>query len=134
MQHGTAVRGDTEKTKPLFERSDAYILTRNGTVAHTFMSSGVHADYHQPSDDVSRVDFGHMQAATMGVLPAIRWLASSDFRPQWRTGLAPVVMAPAKQVGEQAAAAGGAPLSYGAGSVNFRKNSQASRFVWAAVL
>jgi hypothetical protein len=92
MKHSATIVGDTEKTKGLFERSDSYILTRNGTVAHTLISSGVHADYHKPSDDITKVDFAHMETAVSGLLPALDWLLNSDFRPHWEPGCAPVVI------------------------------------------
>ncbi len=46
-----------------FKRSDNYSLARRGIIAQTVSSFGLHADYHQPSDEISRIDFPHMTRA-----------------------------------------------------------------------
>jgi len=88
MKHSSALAGDTESTRAFFERSDSYILTRNGTVAHTLISSGQHADYHKSSDEITKVDFAHMESAIVGLLPALQWLLNNEFRPMWVRGYA----------------------------------------------
>ena len=40
-----------------FKRSDNYSLARQGIIAQTISSFGLHADYHEPSDEISRIDF-----------------------------------------------------------------------------
>jgi hypothetical protein len=57
-----------------------------GVVAQTVSSFGLHADYHQPSDEISRIDFGHMTAAIQSMLAPIRWLGDSVFQPAWLPG------------------------------------------------
>jgi aminopeptidase-like protein len=52
-------------------------------IAQTVSSYGLHADYHQPTDDISRIDFGHMTEAIQSMLAPIRWLADSGFKPDW---------------------------------------------------
>ena len=44
-------------------RSDNYALAKLGVIAHTVSSFGLHKDYHQPSDELSRIDFAHMTDA-----------------------------------------------------------------------
>jgi hypothetical protein len=44
------------------------------------------ADYHQPSDKLERIDFAHMTEAIQSLLAPVRWLADSDFRPDWTAG------------------------------------------------
>jgi hypothetical protein len=46
----------------------------------------LHADYHQPSDKLERIDFAHMTEAIQSLLMPVRWLADSDFRPAWTAG------------------------------------------------
>jgi hypothetical protein len=67
-------------------RSDNYVLAKKGVVAQTASSYGLHADYHQPSDDIAHIDFKHMSAAIGSLIGPVEWLVNSDFRPQWKAG------------------------------------------------
>jgi aminopeptidase-like protein len=58
-------------------------------VAQTVSSYGLHADYHQPSDDLAHIDFAHMDAAIGSLLEPVRWLVNSDFTPKWHAGEKP---------------------------------------------
>jgi len=55
-------------------------------IAQTASSFGLHPDYHQPSDDLSHIDFQHMNAVITSLIPAIQWLANSSFTPEWKAG------------------------------------------------
>jgi hypothetical protein len=67
-------------------RSDNYGLAKQGIVAHTVSSFGLHDDYHQPSDETSRIDFAHMDEAIGSMIGPVEWLADSDFKPGWNPG------------------------------------------------
>ncbi len=82
-QHGARLVADPHPKEEFFTRSDNYALARQGIVAHTVSSFGLHKDYHHPTDDLSTIDFPHMTAAIASMLAPIRWLADSDFRPAW---------------------------------------------------
>jgi hypothetical protein len=43
-------------------------------------------DYHQPSDDLSTIDFPHMVDAIANMIEPIRWLANTPWRPAWNPG------------------------------------------------
>ncbi|HEY0366289.1 MAG TPA: hypothetical protein VGC73_07450 [Pyrinomonadaceae bacterium] len=58
-------------------------------IAHTISSFGLHADYHSPGDDVSKIDFPFMTRSLNSLVRPIQWLAASEFRPAWLPGQAP---------------------------------------------
>jgi Zn-dependent M28 family amino/carboxypeptidase len=84
--HGARLVKDPHPAENFFMRSDNYTLARRGVIAQTVSSFGLHADYHQPSDDLSRIDFPHMTEAIRSLVEPIRWLATSTFKPSWLPG------------------------------------------------
>ena len=84
--HGAKLVADARPEEEFFMRSDNYVLAKKGVVAQTVSSYGMHADYHQPSDDLSHIDFAHMTAAIGSLIQPIEWLVNSDFRPEWKAG------------------------------------------------
>ena len=81
--HGARLVADPHPAEKFFTRSDNYTLAVRGVIAQTVSSFGLHADYHQPSDDIAHIDFGHMTEAIQSMLAPIRWLADSGFKPDW---------------------------------------------------
>ena len=81
--HGARLVADPHPAEKFFTRSDNYTLALRGVIAQTVSSFGLHADYHQPSDDIAHIDFGHMTEAIQSMLAPIRWLADSGFKPDW---------------------------------------------------
>jgi hypothetical protein len=84
--HGARLVADPHPEQNFFSRSDNIALARRGVVAQTVSSFGLHADYHQPSDEISRIDFRHMTEAIQSMLMPVRWLADSGFQPEWLPG------------------------------------------------
>lgn len=82
-EHGAKLMADKRPDQHFFERSDNYVLAKQGIVAQTASSFGLHADYHQPSDDLAHIDFKHMTEAVGSLIAPIEWLANSDFKPEW---------------------------------------------------
>jgi Zn-dependent M28 family amino/carboxypeptidase len=80
---GAHLVADPHPEQNFFTRSDNYLLAKKGVVAQTVSSFGLHPDYHEPSDDLSHIDFTHMDEAIAGMLRPIQWLANSGFKPQW---------------------------------------------------
>jgi Peptidase family M28 len=76
-----------------FERSDNIVFALRGIPAHTLSSFGMHADYHQPSDEVDRIDFAHLERAADVVARAARLLADEP-APAWRIGGRPTPASP----------------------------------------
>jgi aminopeptidase YwaD len=88
-RQGALIVADPHPEQNFFQRSDNYTLALRGVVAHTISSFGLHADYHRPSDDISKIDFPFMTRSLNSLVGPIRWLANSTFRPSWLPGQAP---------------------------------------------
>ncbi|MGI4827371.1 MAG: M28 family peptidase [Janthinobacterium lividum] len=84
--HGALLGPDPYPEQHFFERSDNYALALKGVVAHTAAGWGTPPTYHQPSDDLAHLDLPFMTAAIQSLVEPVRWLADSDFTPQWNTG------------------------------------------------
>jgi len=88
-KQGAPIVADPYPDQNFFQRSDNYGMARMGVVAHTVSSFGLHADYHQPGDEVSKIDFAHMERAVRSLVAPIRWLANTAERPEWKKGMKP---------------------------------------------
>jgi Zn-dependent M28 family amino/carboxypeptidase len=88
---GLPVKPDPRPDQHFFERSDNIVFAIRGIPAHTLSSYNMHRDYHQPSDEVSRIDAGHLAAAAAIVSRAVRILADSQ-PPSWHPGGRPTTM------------------------------------------
>ena len=88
-RHGAKLVADPHPAEHFFQRSDNYALARDGIVAQTVSSFGLHKDYHRPSDDISRIDFPHMEQAIRSMIKPVQWLANTEFKPEWAPGKKP---------------------------------------------
>lgn len=88
-KHGANLVDDPHPAQHFFRRSDNYALALKGIVAQTVSSFGLHKDYHQPSDELSRIDFDHMDRAIASMVGPIRWLANTNWKPAWNPGKRP---------------------------------------------
>ena len=88
-KHGAKLVADPHPKEQFFTRSDNYALAKKGVIAHTVSSFGLHADYHQPSDDVAHIDFNHMELAIKSMIEPVKWLANTHFKPEWLAGKKP---------------------------------------------
>jgi hypothetical protein len=87
--HGAQLVDDPHPEENFFMRSDNYALAKDGIVAQTVSSYGLHKDYHQPTDTLDKVDWPHLNSAIGSMIAPISWLANSDFTPQWNEGQRP---------------------------------------------
>jgi hypothetical protein len=85
-QHGAAISADPHPSEHFFQRSDNYALAKQGIVAQTVSSFGLHKDYHQPSDEISKIDFDFLTHSIQSMIEPVRWLADSGFKPAWVAG------------------------------------------------
>ena len=85
-EHGARLAPDPHPEQKFFTRSDNYALAKRGIVAQTVSSFNLHKDYHQPSDELERIDFPYLTAVIGSMVGPIEWLATSTFRPQWKPG------------------------------------------------
>ncbi|CAN5275689.1 hypothetical protein BH20ACI2_BH20ACI2_01110 [soil metagenome] len=88
-KRGAKIVQDPHPTENFFRRSDNYILARQGIIAHTVSSFGLHTDYHRASDELKTIDFGHMTRSIGSMIKPVEWLVNSDFRPTWNEGMKP---------------------------------------------
>jgi hypothetical protein len=88
-KHGAHLVNDPHPKEKFFQRSDNYALARQGIIAQTVSSFGLHKDYHRPSDELGAIDFPHMDDAIDSMVAPIRWLADSNWIPQWNPGRKP---------------------------------------------
>jgi len=84
--HGALLGPDPYPEEHFFQRSDNYSLALLGVVAHTAAGWGTVPTYHQPTDDLAHLDLPFMTAAIQSLVEPVRWLAMSDFKPEWNPG------------------------------------------------
>jgi hypothetical protein len=82
---GLPIGPDKRTDMDFFLRSDNIVFARLGIPAHTLSSYNMHSDYHQPTDDVSRVDFVHMSRVIDVAAQGVRLLANGE-KPTWKPG------------------------------------------------
>lgn len=71
-----------DRTDPnrYYYRSDHYNFAKNG-IPSVFLFSGVHADYHQPTDDVDKIEFDALAKRTQLAFTIVWELANREKRP-----------------------------------------------------
>ena len=84
--HGGLVTGDPYPDEHFFERSDNYQLALKGIVAHTVSGWAVTPTYHQPTDTLENLNIDFMVKAIQSLVEPVKWLANSDFEPEWTEG------------------------------------------------
>jgi aminopeptidase YwaD len=84
--HGALLAADPYPQEHFFERSDNYQLALKGVVAHTISGWATTPVYHKPTDTVANLDIPFMTRAIQSLIEPVRWLAASDFQPQWKPG------------------------------------------------
>jgi len=88
QRYGLSIVPDPRPSQGFFSRSDNYAFARQGIPAHTLSSFNLHTDYHQPSDEVSKVDFDHM-SKMINVGAKATWILTEGPSPQWLPGQRP---------------------------------------------
>ncbi|MFT3744941.1 MAG: M20/M25/M40 family metallo-hydrolase [Pyrinomonadaceae bacterium] len=88
-KRGAKLVQDPHPEQNFFQRSDNIQLARQGIIAHTVSSFGLHKDYHQASDEVKTIDFVHMTRSINSMVKPIQWLINSNFVPAWVEGKKP---------------------------------------------
>ncbi len=85
-KHGAHLAGDPHPEQKFFQRSDNYALAKRGVIAQTVSSFNLHKDYHQPSDEISKLDIPYMTTVISSMVKPIEWLANTDWKPAWNPG------------------------------------------------
>ena len=95
---GLPIVRDARPEQGFFARSDNIAFANAGIPAHTLSSFNLHTDYHQLTDDVSRIDFAHVTAVIRAGAAAARLLADGP-APRWYPGGRPSATPPATAPG-----------------------------------
>jgi Zn-dependent M28 family amino/carboxypeptidase len=78
--------GPQPRGQRIFYRSDHYNFAKLG-IPIAFFTTGLHPDYHRPSDTADKIDYKQMQMVTKTVA-AVGWtLANQAERPKLKTTL-----------------------------------------------
>ncbi|MBV9215113.1 MAG: M20/M25/M40 family metallo-hydrolase [Acidobacteria bacterium] len=88
-KRGAKLVKDPHPEQNFFRRSDNYTLARQGIIAHTVSSYGLHSDYHKVTDEIRTIDFVHMTKSINSMIEPIQWLINSNFVPAWNPGQNP---------------------------------------------
>lgn len=91
IKHRAVLADDPFPGNPYFRQSDNYSLAAKGVVAHTISGAANFPDYHQPGDEVQKLNFGFLKNSLQGLLPGFEWLVNSDFKPEYLPGKNPAV-------------------------------------------
>ena len=83
--NGIPIVPDKRLDQQFFQRSDNIAFARRGIPAHTLSSFNLHTDYHQPSDDITKIDFVHMAGVINAGAKAVRLLTDGP-KPEWKAG------------------------------------------------
>jgi Iap family predicted aminopeptidase len=74
---------EPDLSKNLFQRSDNYSLAKYGIPAHSIMTSDDSDPcYHQPCDEVKRINFAHMKNITEAIIISTRTLVDGTDTPR----------------------------------------------------
>jgi Zn-dependent M28 family amino/carboxypeptidase len=71
---------DRNDSNRFYYRSDHYNFAKNG-IPSVFLFSGVHADYHQATDDVDKIEFDALSKRTQFAFSIVWELANREKRP-----------------------------------------------------
>ncbi len=83
---------DPKDPQRFFYRSDHYNYARKG-IPIIFYFSGVHQDYHRPSDHADKIDYTKMEKITKTVMATAWEVGNRPTRPKVDKQLAPELMA-----------------------------------------
>jgi len=65
----------------LYTRSDNASFVAKGVIAHSFSAGSLHNDYHQPTDEVEKLNIPHMTKVIQGLMAGILPIASGELTP-----------------------------------------------------
>ncbi|MEJ7593308.1 MAG: M28 family peptidase [Planctomycetaceae bacterium] len=65
----------------LYARSDNASFVAKGVIAHSFSAGSLHNDYHQPTDEVEKLNIPHMTKIIQGLLAGILPIARGELTP-----------------------------------------------------
>ncbi len=88
QEAGIDVEPDPRPEQNIFQATESVVLAQYSVPAHTLSSFSFHDDWHQPDDQIERIDFVHMAQVTATAIRVVRYLATGE-PPQWYPGARP---------------------------------------------
>lgn len=82
VRAGVTIFNHEQFGEMLYSRSDNASFVAKGVVAHSFSAGSLHSDYHQPSDEVSKLNIPHMTKVIQGLLAGILPIARGELTPK----------------------------------------------------
>jgi hypothetical protein len=79
---GVEIFDRTDIGEMLYTRSDNHAFVQAGIIAHSVSAGSLHDDYHQPSDEWTKLDLAHMTRVIQGLFAGILPIANADVTPQ----------------------------------------------------
>ncbi len=81
MRAGVTVFHHEKFSEMLYARSDNASFVAKGVIAHSFSAGSLHNDYHQPTDEVAKLNIPHMTKIIQGLLAGTLPIARGELTP-----------------------------------------------------
>ena len=78
---GVTIFHHEQFSEMLYARSDNASFLSKGVIAHSFSAGSLHSDYHQPSDEVAKLNIPHMTKIIQGLMAGILPIARGEVTP-----------------------------------------------------
>ena len=81
IRAGVPIFHHEQFSEMLYTRSDNASFVAKGIIAHSFSAGSLHSDYHQPTDEVAKINIPHMTKIIQGLLAGILPIARGELTP-----------------------------------------------------
>ena len=81
IRAGVSIFHHEQFSEMLYRRSDNASFVAKGIIAHSFSAGSLHSDYHQPTDEVAKINVPHMTKIIQGLLAGILPIARGELTP-----------------------------------------------------
>lgn len=82
LRAGVTIFHREDVSEMLYTRSDNFAFVQKGVIAHSYSAGSLHSDYHQPSDEVSKLNVPHMTLIIRGLFAGIQPIADAELTPR----------------------------------------------------
>ena len=81
IRTGVSIFEHHKFSETLYTRSDNASFVAKGVIAHSFSAGSLHNDYHQPTDEVGKLNIPHMTKVIQGLLAGMLPIARGELTP-----------------------------------------------------
>ena len=81
IRAGVTIFHHEKFSEMLYGRSDNASFLAKGVIAHSFSAGSLHGDYHQPGDEVAKLNIPHMTKVIQGLMAGILPIARGEVTP-----------------------------------------------------